>query len=159
MMKKFTAILSCLCLFLALFGIPTVAFSQERPPGSAPIAAWTADDPKCPLPDTNNPHGFSDREPYRFEPHGKTVEPRIVECGELDKERYRECTGTDQTKDVYELLINGDGDVERIATLRRTPNCWTEEVARYFRTCKFEPGTMDGSPVCIIYVMTLSVGL
>ncbi len=147
------------CLWLALFGIAAGAGSQERPPESPPIAVWTADDPKCPVPDTNNPHGFPDREPYRFKPHGNIVEPRIIECSDLDNERYRECTGTNQTRDVYELLIARNGNVERVATLRRTPDCWTEEVARYFRTCEFEPATIDGSPVCIVYVMTLSVGL
>ena len=156
-MKRPKPVLVCLCL--ALLGISASAVSQERPAGSPPLAVWTADDPKCPLPDTSSPHGFADREPYRFKPHENIFEPRIIECGELDNELYRVCTGKNQARDVYELLINGDGIVERVATLRRTPDCWTEEVARYFQTCKFKPATLDGSPICIIYVMTLSVGL
>ena len=156
-MRPLKPVLVCLCL--ALFGISASAVSQERPADSLPIAVWTADELKCPLPDTNTPHGFADREPYRFKPHTDILEPRIVECGELDNELYRVCTGKNQVRDVYEILINDNGIVERVATLRRTPDCWTEEEARYFRTCKFKPATLDGSPVCSIYVMTLSVGL
>ena len=151
--------LALISLFLMLLGFAASAVSQERPAGSPPIAVWTADEPKCPLPDTNKPHGFSDREPYRFKPHGRIVEPRFIECGDLNNELYRECTGTNQMRDVYELLINSDGKVERVASFRRNPDCWTEEVFRYFRTCKFEPATLDGRPICVTYVVTLSVGL
>jgi hypothetical protein len=145
-------------IFLVLLGFSVSAASQERPSGSPSKTVWTADEPMCPLPDTNNPHGFSDREPYRFKQYGRIDEPRFVQCGDLNSELYR-CTGTNQMKNVFELLISRDGIVEQITSLRPHPDCWTEEVARYFRTCKFEPATLDGSAICVTYIVSLSVGL
>jgi hypothetical protein len=129
---------------------------DPRPPVEV---LWLSENPECPIESMPPPWGSEDEEPFTFKAGGNVTEPILKSKGPLDKEKYRECTGTVQSMPVMELVINRSGSVEAILLVRGEKNCWLDELVKYYRTWLFEPATKDGMPVCILFIITIRVGL
>ncbi len=129
---------------------------DPRPPAEV---LWLSENPECPIEGVPPPWGSEDEEPYTFNVGGNIIEPILKSKGPLDSEKYRECTGTVQVMPVLELVINRTGSVEAILLVRGEKNCWLDELVKHYQTWSFQPATKDGVPVCVLYIITIRVGL
>lgn len=114
-----------------------------------PRQVWVADEVQCPL-DPEKPWGFDDKEPRLFSADGAVTEPRAIYHPGPQIEDFE---GLDpRTVPVIEAVINREGKVERIGVLKGSGPP-VEAAVGAIKQWRFEPATLEGEPVCVVYIM------
>ncbi len=96
--------------------------------------------------------------PVRFHVGGKITEPEKI-SGPLPL--YTEAARRTRTEGtvVLECIIDRSGVVSNITTLRRLPLGLTESAVSAVQQWHFKPSTLNGNPVDVIYVLTVTFKL
>lgn len=114
-----------------------------------PRQVWVADDVRCPL-DPEKPWGFGDKEPRLFSADGVVTEPKAIYH---PSPQFADLEDTDpRIIPVVEAVINREGKVERIGVLKGSGPP-VEAAVEAIKQWRFEPATLDGEPVCVVYIM------
>jgi protein TonB len=114
---------------------------------------WVAEKVQCPL-DPTKPWEFSDEQPHLHQVGGEVSEPKAIFN---PKPNLTETEGFDpRTIPVVEAVINKDGAVERIGALRGSGPPLDAAVDA-IKKWRFEPATLNGEPVCVVYIMTVFI--
>jgi hypothetical protein len=146
-MKTRTVLVSVFIFFVASAagaGDPTVTSK----------VLWMADEPQCFDPKKGFPELIEDVD--RFTVGGPVNEPKKI-SGETPSAEELKATGETPTFMVFEMVINPEGKVELVVSLRpRFPK--TEAlVAGHFRDWEFESAIGPDGPICIRYIMTYRI--
>ena len=100
----------------------------------------------------------SDRAPFRFVPEGDVTEPkatRKVNPTYPEEARKEGLTGVV----VCETVITASGDVADIKILRTADEVFNQPTIDAIKQWKFDPATLDGEPVDVIYILTVKYNL
>ncbi len=60
---------------------------------------------------------------------------------------------------ILEAIINKDGDIARLRTIKGLPMELTDNAIAAVKTWKYEPATLDGKPVSVYYQLTINFRL
>ena len=60
---------------------------------------------------------------------------------------------------ILEAIINEDGDIARVRSIKGLPMELTDNAIAAVKTWKYEPATLDGKPVSVYYQLTINFRL
>jgi len=142
-----------LLLILAPWPIASLAGSDSDVQPQI-VLQWQAEDPSCFDPSLELNDRF-DSVP-RFMVGGEMTEPEKIE-GENLKTEHFEGIELKTGIPVVELVINPEGRVELVASLRTTTPEFDKRLGKLISTWVFKPATVEGNPVCIRYILTVFI--
>jgi hypothetical protein len=128
-------------------GPTTVAQQIEKNPENAEKFSWISED------EQNNVWVYVDEFP-RIINGMKELQDRIsrtvrnnpsVDCDQLKGERV-----------LYQFVINEDGDISKIRSLKDEPNSCSDLVEITIRLTQFTTGKVDGKPVSVMYTIPVN---
>ena len=90
-------------------------------------------------------------------PDGPATQPRRISAPQPRSEEYFEGVEMPRGIPVFELVINTEGRVESVVSLRRTSPELDVRLAGLLKQWTFEPARVEGEPICTRLVMTTHV--
>lgn len=142
-----------LILFLASWPIANIAGADSNAQSTTQLQ-WQADKPTCFDPSLPLSERF-DSVP-RMMVGGEMTEPEKIEGENLKTEHFDGVelrTGIP----VLEIVINTDGNVESVLSLRTTTPEFDKRLGEVISTWVFKPASVEGKPICIRYILTLRI--
>jgi len=118
------------------------------------VVQWQAEDPVCFDPSLPVHDRF--KSVSRFMVGGEVTEPEKIK-GENIKTEHFEGIELKTGIPVVELVINTEGRVELVASLRTTTPEFDKRLGELISTWVFKPATSEGEPVCIRYILTVFI--
>jgi len=118
------------------------------------VFQWQAEDPSCF--DSSLPLNDRLQSVSRFMVGGEMTEPEKIR-GENIKTETFEGIELSTGIPVVEVIINTEGRVELVASLRTTTPEFDKRLAELISTWEFKPATVEGNPVCVRYILTVFI--
>lgn len=91
-------------------------------------------------------------QPYRI--GGSVTAPVVIRRVEPN---FAKCKGTYSGNPAAEAILRKDGTVQDIKIVRGVHTCIDDQLVEALRRWQFQPGTLNGRPVDVIYVVTVNI--